>query len=327
MTTDENTMFDSITSTIKSGKNLLDCFRFVDKIDLSENPSACTQILNLYVLNNDKYSFDYEGLKKLLRNNIASYVYSRAVFKQYVNDDELQLGTMEAMKKYVPIGEDDTANKNYGSGGELGELLLYIFSEGFLKAKKLLSKMEIKANRKDYIKGFDGVYFLIKKNQNYTAYQIVYGEAKIKANLGDAIDDAFQSLSDCYANKEMDLSLLDGKFLNEVVTSVEEVEILKRIIIPQYRDANSMIETENAFGIFVGYSFCKPMITTDPPKIAISNKVKSDIDSVKNKIIKNIKAMKANADCDFHVFFLPFNDAKEDKSAIMFDVLGGKKNG
>lgn len=248
---------------------------------------------------------------------------NRKAYQQAVTDDELQRATLEASLKLIKIQKDAIEKKNYGSGGELGEILLYIFFEGFLKAKKLLSKVEIKTNNKDYVKGFDGIHFLVKEYENHKAYQLVYGEAKIIANINKAVDEAFESLSACFANRETDLKLLDSKFFDEIATTDEEtLEFLKAIIIPSYRSANSSIETENAFGIFIGYTFETPQAPTKTPKIEINEKIKKDIDGVKQKIITKVQQFANNS--DFYLFFLPFNDATKDKSSIMLDILGGR---
>lgn len=318
----ENLIDSAINTTFMSGKNLLECFRIIDEVDISQGYAI--QRLKLYALNNNQYQFDYDGLKRLIRNNITNYVLNRKAYQKSVENGELQLATMEALKKLKKIKEDAIEKGDYGSGGELGEILLYIFFEAFLNAKKLLSKVEIKTNNKDYVKGFDGIHFLVKQYDSYTAYQIVYGEAKIKNDIGDAIDDAFSSLSTCYANRETDLKLLDSKFFEEIASTDETtLEVLKSLIIPSYRSANSKIETENAFGIFIGYSFSAPENPTSTPKDEISKKVKNDIANVKQKIINHIKKFEGNS--DFYVFFLPFNNAAEDKSKIMLEILGGGK--
>lgn len=316
----DNILDNAISPTIKTGNRLLDCFRKIDDINISSND--CVQSIKLYALNSDKFIFDYEGLKKLIRNNIANYVFNRRAYQQAINDDELQRATLEASNKLIRIQKDAIENKNYGSGGELGEILLYIFFEGFLKAKKLLSKVEIKTNNKDYVKGFDGIHFLVKEYEDHKAYQLVFGEAKIIADINKAVDEAFDSLATCFNNKETDLKLLDSKFFEEIATTDEDtLEFLKTIIIPSYRSANSIIETENAFGIFIGYTFEKPKNPTQNYKIEIDEKVKKDIDKVKQKVISKVQQFAG--DSDFYLFFLPFNDATKDKFSIMLDILGG----
>lgn len=318
----ENLINSAISSTFMGGNNLLECFRLIDVVDISQGHAI--QRLKLFALNNNQYQFDYDGLKRLIRNNITNYVLNRKAYQKSVENDELQLATLEALKKLKTIQENAIEKKDFGSGGELGEILLYIFFEAFLKAKKLLSKVEIKTNNKDYVKGFDGIHFLVKQYDTYTAYQIVYGEAKIKNDINEAIDDAFSSLSTCYSNRETDLKLLDSKFFEEIASTDENtLEVLKSLIIPSYRSANSKIETENAFGIFIGYSFSVPKNTTLTPKEEINKKVKDDIEKVKQKIINHISKFESNS--DFYVFFLPFNNATEDKSKIMLEILGGGK--
>ena len=63
----------------------------------------------------------------------------------------------------------------------MGELLLYLFLENCLHAPKLLSKMEIKTTRNQYIYGADGLHlYMTKDKYGNMLYQFVIGEAKIK---------------------------------------------------------------------------------------------------------------------------------------------------
>lgn len=322
---DEKEYFNTIPATINAGKqsHLLNCFRKVGEMELSS--SSAIQKVNLYVLNNNKFSFDYEGLINLIRNNLVNYVFNRKAYRQFVEGEELQSATIQAQRKLIAIQEGEET-KNFGSGGELGEILLYIFFESFLHAPKLLSKVELKTNDNDYIKGFDGIHYKIKSYDKYNAYQIVYGEAKIKDDLKEAITDAFDSLKICFNRRETEFNLIDGKLLNEVVENEEQINILKKIFIPKYRDAGSDIETENAFGIFIGYTFEHLTDGNKLPKENIDTKIKSDLQSVKELIIKTIKTM-PETDSDYHIFFLPFNNAVKDKHRIMQQIAGISING
>ncbi len=313
---------NALPLTIQKGKDLLSCFRFVEEIDIAPAGGTLCQKLKLYALNNSNLKFEYEGLKRLIKNNIANYVLNRKNYSKSIENEEWQLAYNDAIKKLRPVSPAD-GNPDKGAGAELGELLLYIFFEGFLGAKKLLSKVEIKTNNNDYVKGFDGIHFMVKDYPTYKAYQIVYGESKMKKVFTEAINEAFQSLSECFSRKDTDFNLLDTKFFTEIVSTEEEAEVLKQIIIPGYRNASSSIETENVFGIFIGYTFEFPTAISTTPKEAIDCKVKTDIDSVKQKIIDKISEMGTNTNCDYYVFFLPFNDVVTDKADIMNSILGG----
>ncbi len=108
----DNILDNAIFPTIRTGKSLLDCFRQIDELNISSND--CVQRIKLFVLNSDKYVFDYDGLKKLIRNNITNYVLNRKAYQQAVNDDELQRATLEASNKLIKIQKDAIEKKNYG---------------------------------------------------------------------------------------------------------------------------------------------------------------------------------------------------------------------
>ena len=69
---------------------------------------------------------------------------------------------------------------DYGAGGKLGEILLYLFLENKLDAPKLLSKVELKTSGNQYVFGSDGVHLFQLDNKNF---QLILGESKIKGVL------------------------------------------------------------------------------------------------------------------------------------------------
>ena len=103
------------------------------------------------IMNN---KFDYTALIELLCENITNYVFSRKENLEASEKRKISNLTIKAIKEFRKIKNED----DNGSGGELGEILLYTFLESRLNAFKLLSKMELKTNSSDYIKGADGIY-------------------------------------------------------------------------------------------------------------------------------------------------------------------------
>jgi hypothetical protein len=80
------------------------------------------------------------------------------------------------------------ANRN----GEAGELLLFIMTEWILNAPQLLAKVPLKSNRNIPIQGTDGIHvaYLPERNTICT----YWGEAKLVANVDDAIRKAVRSI-------------------------------------------------------------------------------------------------------------------------------------
>jgi hypothetical protein len=313
-------MIDEVLDTIiNTADNTLECFHKVDEFDVSSK-NSCNHKINLFVLNSKKFQFDYDGLKRLIRNNLAEYVFTRKKVTEHKTKGTPAIVALEAQKKLIKISDDALDLKNFGAGGELGEILLFIFLEGYLKARKMLSKIEIKTNDNDFAKGFDGVHFYKKKYDNYVAYQTIFGEAKIEKNLQDALRNAFSSISSAYKNKTTDLNLLEDKLLNEIIVDNAMAETFKTIFIPKYSKAGSSIENEEAFAIFIGYTFEPPTSNGNPPKQLIHEKIKNDITSIKSNIINAIAKEKYTADSDFYIYFLPLNDAIIDKKEIMQEI-------
>lgn len=193
--------------------------------------------ISLYILRIDSSSFDYEALYKNLGNASISYVLSRLRNEEYYKNQKVWEQVQEATKKF----------RNWGiNEGEGGELLLYCFLESHLNAPKIISKMEIKDDSQDYIKGSDGIHLLRLDENNY---QLIYGESKMIAKLEKAIYEALKSLSKL--KKEgfaSEVSLIDSNLMKETYDD-QTISFLRAILIP----TASNIATNNAFGVFLGF--------------------------------------------------------------------------
>lgn len=314
-----------LSQTLVNASDFMSCFHLINEIELS-SVNGFNHNVKLFSLNNNKMHFEYDALINALRNTIVNYVFNRKKVRDYKDKNQIQVGVYEAMEKLVSIDENALSKKNFGSGGELGEILLYGFLESFQKAFKLLSKVEIKTNNDLFANGFDGVHFFKKKYEDYTAYQTIFCEAKIKKDLKEAIKDAFSSLEKSYNKKATDLNLLDSLIFNEIVDDdIETIEFLKSILIPKYRSPNASIETEEAFAVFLGYSFTPPKPESGIPKNLLYNKVSKDFNDEIENITKQINAFNLTNARDFYIFILPFNDAVKDKHEIMLKIAGVKK--
>jgi ribosome-binding ATPase YchF (GTP1/OBG family) len=160
-----------LNSSLKNQQEFLNLFYSPACID-SFSLTIKTKI-SLYILRIDSSSFDYEALYKNLGNASISYVLSRLRNEEYYKNQKVWEQVQEATKKF----------RNWGiNEGEGGELLLYCFLESHLKAPKIISKMEIKDDSQDYIKGSDGIHLLRLDENNY---QLIYGESKMIAKLED----------------------------------------------------------------------------------------------------------------------------------------------
>jgi len=76
--------------------------------------------------------------------------------------------------------------------GEAGELLLYFLIESVLKAPQVVSKMELKTNHNDEVKGSDGIH--ARFNQETGMVDFFFGESKLYKESSSAIAEAIKSV-------------------------------------------------------------------------------------------------------------------------------------
>ncbi len=202
--------------------------------------------LSLFMLRIDGGKFDYERMYEVLGEASLTYAVSRSFYKQKYDNH-----TLHAIQSQV--GQlFRNADLNDGEGGEL---LLYCFLESHLGAPKILSKMELKTDGNDYVKGADGIHIL---STGDLGFHLIFGESKM---IGDstekgssfrkAVSDAFKSIhaieTEGFGNE---IRLVDSNLMKE---SFDESTIseLKKIIVPSGRDKS--ISKQNAYGLFLGF--------------------------------------------------------------------------
>ncbi len=178
---------------------LLDRQKVAPKVDLS-----------LFVLKIDGGEFDYENLYKQLGNASYAYVLSRVKFAG------LEQGNVHELTKAV----QESFRAVHINDGEGGELLLYCFLESHLGAPKLLSKMELKTDKNDYVKGADGLHLLQVQPGEF---HLIYGESKMIADSTErgssfrkAVADAISSVATLRkTGLSNEVNLVDSNLMKE----------------------------------------------------------------------------------------------------------------
>lgn len=93
------------------------------------------------------------------------------------------------------------ANEVTNRNGEAGELLLYLLTERILGAPQIIAKMSLKTNRDMPVHGADGVHVRYSKADGKLL--LYWGEAKLYANVGDAIAAAADSIAEAMQPEKM----------------------------------------------------------------------------------------------------------------------------
>lgn len=155
-----------------------DGFGIFNKVAEHEFDVDNKNYLRLFMLNTENKLFNYDELYEYLLPNIARYVFDRKrLAEAEKNPVKQSLILIEAIEHLRKI----TSDKDRGAGGELGEVLLYLFLEQDLKAPKLFSKVELKTSNMDYVKGSDGIHYRFRTTDvGKKVLQLIIGEAKIK---------------------------------------------------------------------------------------------------------------------------------------------------
>lgn len=283
-----------------------------ERLDGCEN-----NILRLFMLNTENKLFNYDELYDYILPNIIQYVFSRKRLAEIENDPIKQRTIiLDALSHLRPVANE----KDKGAGGELGEILLFLFLEQDLKAPKLLSKVELKTNANDYIKGSDGIHFKFRKNdKGESIMQLIIGEAKIMNDINVGIDEAFNSINSYISANIQDRNLIDTQLMNQIVDKNEAMEI------KEYITAIPRKKKETVFGVFIGYSinYKGNKDTNDEyDKKVIEENIKQ-VFSVRSNIIKKITEYSVS-NYEFNFYFLPFNDAARDRKIIMKQLTEGK---
>lgn len=205
-----------------------------------------------------------------------------------------------------------------GTGNELGEMLLFTFMEGGLHAPKLLSKVEITAEAHRFKSKSDSVHLLKKKVNGEICYQLVFGASSISGSIIDAIDSAFEVLAVIKNGRKNERQMVESTLFNNTYDP-ETTERLKQIIIPSKQRTAA---PDMAFGIFIGYTINVSEDDNDDFRTLAVEKMKADIREAVPYIEK--KATELNLTMhSYYFYFLPFNDAENDKKQIMDELLGG----
>ena len=135
-------------------ESFLDLF-YHDIENLELDKSNKVNVFTLKVKNN---AFAYDELVKLLSNQLCHFALSRTEVQKLIDAKEYATLVSKAQDKL----------RRYSSNeGELGEILLYCLLESHLNAPKILTKLEIKTAKNDYVKGADGVHLLKVTETNY----------------------------------------------------------------------------------------------------------------------------------------------------------------
>ena len=281
--------------------------------------------VRLFYLDIENNEFSYDCLDDFLVDNIGYYVLSRTEM-QNLRDRHKEhsacLRAIRAMNQHGTPGEK-------GTGNDLGEVMVYAFLEDVLGAPKIFTKAEIVGGTPG--SRTDGVHLLKLNDGGCDKYQLVLAASDITGNIKNAVDSVIQRLDDIVGvsgneRKMVDRAVLSSSFDADTTT------YLKSILIPTRASSG---RPDISFGIFIGYSLGidPSQYDNDTYRTKAMEKMKQDVEDIapyiSTQLANAASVSNSNiANHSFYFYFMPFDDADNDKDEIMQNLLsGGVGNG
>ncbi|WP_312296909.1 DUF1837 domain-containing protein [Chryseobacterium sp.] len=293
-------------------KNIKDDFLDLFYNDLCNEALENNNTLNLFTLKVKNNAFSYDELINELGNKLCYFALSRKQVDELKQADKFNDLVKKAKAKLKHHADNE---------GELGEILLYCLLESHLNAPKILTKLELKTNSNDYVKGADGVHLLKLSD---TDYQIVLGESKLNSDISKGVYEAFGSISKFLKSTsklEFEIDLINSELVKEAYDQTT-YEMLKRIIIPSAKEDDTYLDY--SFGIFLGFDI---PITDEESKLNnsdfrknIREKIKKEVLKVKNSLNHQLKKSDYTG-YQFYIYVIPFSDLQNKRKHIIGKIV------
>lgn len=287
---------------------------FTKAIEANLPVDGCPSCVSMYYLIPQNCKFRYRDLKEFVVNNIGNYVFSRNKAKAIVDraKNESAVGSQAMLKFYT----------QYGQSAEtvLGEILLYIFLEQVLDAPKVMTSMEIDNSHWNTVSKSRGVHLLTAEKSGRPYHQLVFGASDVKGNISIAIDKVFSSIAEIESNYDNEMRMVEGA-AQWVLYNQEQISFLLDLLKPVRGRSYS---SDMSFGAFIGYTvkLDQPVTDSDKHREAIRLKLIEDIKAIVPYVQKKIEQYNLQGH-SFYFYVFPFNDADNDKSSIIEELLSG----
>jgi hypothetical protein len=207
-----------------------------------------------------------------------------------------------------PDISDDSPDKT----GEAGETLLYFLMEAVLKAPQIVSKMELKTNHKDEVKGSDGIH--ARWNQELEVVDFYFGESKLYKKVSDALTSALKSVNDFH-----DIKMYEHEF-NMVTKHFKYAdEEVKHEISQLFINGNPGAKVRVNHACLIGYDYKGYDAVFSEPHSNLINRFEDEFLSNAGDLVSLLQKKLDKFEKKhlvFDVFFLPFPSVVEFRNAF-----------
>ena len=260
-----------------------------------------------------KFDGNKQPMVKALADTLYAYIIDYCLSAKNRDENltarQSTLLTKEARSLFRhPEISDDSPDKT----GEAGETLLYFLMEAVLKAPQIVSKMELKTNHKDEVKGSDGIH--ARWNEELEVVDFYFGESKLYKKVSDALTSALKSVNDFH-----DIKMYEHEF-NMVTNHFKYAdEAVKHEISQLFINGNPGTNVRVNHACLIGYDYKGyDDVLSEPHSNLISifeDKLLSNAESLVSLLQKKLDKFEKKY-LVFDVFFLPFPSVVDFRNAF-----------
>lgn len=302
-TSNEPIKRDIIESTIKDEKGIFEeTFNEIKKVKLPSRSSGMRVFALLPV--NGIYS--HKKLIRLLRKNLARYIFSRKDRAgENIDLEELSAEATTELRKFVRECNPKTL---------LGELLVYIFLEHCENAPKIFTKAEFFKNNHS----ISEKSIFIRRHKD--TWQFIIGASNLEVSLESSVKDALKQCEELkdksdygegpYSTNVIQRSVLDSSF------DIEQVNQINSLILPKPGNPSPVIQIDS-YGIFLGYQIDK----LNDEKDELKNVLLRDAEKAEGLINKFV-SQHGLSEHPIYLYLVPFKNVEIESDRIVDHLVG-----
>lgn len=282
-------------------------------LDTIEHEYSISDVNTVIRLHHLKFDGNKIPMTKALADTLYTYIIDYCISsrnrQEPLTPKQSAILTKEARALFRhPETSDDSPDKT----GEAGETLLYFLLESVLKAPQLVSKMELKTNHRDEVKGSDGIH--AKWNSALGLVDFYFGESKLYQDISSGIASALKSISGFHdvnmSSHEFNMVTKHFKYADDAV---------KKEISSLFINGNPGPNVRINHACLIGFDYDGYTRAISEPHNIAANKFKEIYLVDSEEIIKKLNKKLHNFDkkhllLDF--FIMPFPSVTEFRNAF-----------
>lgn len=286
---------------------------FSSCIDVIEHDLKISGIETTIRLHYLKFDGNRQPMVRALANTLYLYIIDYCLSEK--NREESLSGRQSALlvkEARSLFRHPEISDESPDKTGEAGETLLYFLMEAVLQAPQIVSKMELKTNHKDEVKGSDGIH--ARWNDEIEMVDFYFGESKLYKDVAGAMTSALKSVNDFH-----DIKMYEHEF-NMVTKHFKYAdEEVKREISQLFTNGNPGENVRINHACLIGYDYDGYAAVATEPRNIMKDKFEESFRADGERLVRLLQKKMDNFNkkyLAFDIFFLPFPSVVEFRNAF-----------